>query len=95
MGREDPLEKGMATTPVFLLEKSHGQRRLACYHGFPEESGQDLATKHHHHYHHSLGSGAGLSLVIFILGTGFWFLQTDLYDQQAFLQEEYLKISYM
>ena len=29
LGQEDPLEKGMATFPVFLLEKSHGQRSLA------------------------------------------------------------------
>ena len=29
MGREDPLEKGMQPTPVFLPEKSHGQRSLA------------------------------------------------------------------
>jgi len=29
LGREDPLEKKMATTPVFLPEKSHEQRRLA------------------------------------------------------------------
>ena len=28
LGREDPLEKGMATPPVFLPEKSHGQRSL-------------------------------------------------------------------
>ena len=28
---EDPLEKGMATTPVFLPVKSHGQRSLAGY----------------------------------------------------------------
>ena len=27
--REDPLEKEMATTPVFLPGKSHGQRSLA------------------------------------------------------------------
>ena len=26
---EDPLEKGMATTPVFLPGKSYGQRSLA------------------------------------------------------------------
>ena len=31
LGQEDPLEKGMATTPVFFLGKSHGQRRLAGY----------------------------------------------------------------
>ena len=29
LGQEDPLEKGMATTPVFLPGKSHGQRSLA------------------------------------------------------------------
>ena len=32
LGREDPLEREMATTPVFLTEKSHGQRILAGYH---------------------------------------------------------------
>ena len=31
LGQEDPLEKGMATTPVFLPGKSHGQRSLAYY----------------------------------------------------------------
>ena len=29
LGREDPLDKGMATTPVFLPGESHGQRSLA------------------------------------------------------------------
>jgi len=29
LGQEDPLEASMATTPVFLLGKSHGQRSLA------------------------------------------------------------------
>ena len=28
---EDPLEKGMATTPVFLPEESYGQRSLVGY----------------------------------------------------------------
>ena len=28
LGWEDPLEKEMAPTPVFLAEKSHGQRSL-------------------------------------------------------------------
>ena len=28
VGREDPLEKEMATTPVFLPGESHGQRSL-------------------------------------------------------------------
>ena len=31
LGWEDPLEKGMATTLVFLPGKSHGQRTLAGY----------------------------------------------------------------
>ena len=30
-GSEDPLEEGMALTPVFLLGESHGQRSLAGY----------------------------------------------------------------
>ena len=29
LDQEDPREQSMATTPVFLLEKSHGQRCLA------------------------------------------------------------------
>ena len=29
--REDPLEKEMATTPVFLPRESHGQRSLGGY----------------------------------------------------------------
>ena len=29
LGRGDPLEEGMATTPVFLPGESHGQRSLA------------------------------------------------------------------
>ena len=31
LGWEDPLEKEMATTPVFLPGKSHGQRSLVGY----------------------------------------------------------------
>ena len=31
LGQEDPLEKDMATTPVFLPGESHGQRSLAGY----------------------------------------------------------------
>ena len=31
LGREDPLEEGMATTPVFLPGESQGQRSLAGY----------------------------------------------------------------
>ena len=31
LGREDPLEKGMVPTPVFLPGESHRQRSLAGY----------------------------------------------------------------
>ena len=31
LGQEDPLEKEMATHPVFLPGESHGLRRLAGY----------------------------------------------------------------
>ena len=31
LGREDPLEEAVATTPVFLPGESHGQRILAGY----------------------------------------------------------------
>ena len=31
LGQEDPLEKGMATTPGFLLGEFHGQRSLVGY----------------------------------------------------------------
>ena len=31
LGREDPLEKGMATTLVFLPGESHGERSLTGY----------------------------------------------------------------
>ena len=31
LGQEDPLEKEMAPTPVFLPGKSHGQKSLAGY----------------------------------------------------------------
>ena len=31
LGWEDPLQKGMASTPVFLPGESHGQRSLEGY----------------------------------------------------------------
>ena len=31
LGQEDPLEKEMAPTPVFLPGESHGQRSLGAY----------------------------------------------------------------
>ena len=31
LGREDPLEKGMQPTPLFLPGESHGQKNLVDY----------------------------------------------------------------
>ena len=47
LGQKDPLEEKMATTPVFLPGKSHGQRSLAGY--GPQghkELGMTEATEH-------------------------------------------------
>ena len=38
LGQEDPLEKEMVTTPVFLPGKSHGQRNLVIVHGVTKQS---------------------------------------------------------
>jgi len=39
LGQEDPLEEEIATPPVFLPEKSRGQRSLADY---SPKSGKEL-----------------------------------------------------
>ena len=41
LGREDPLQEGMATTPVFLPGESHGQRSLAGYSAWGCRVGHD------------------------------------------------------
>ena len=47
-GQEDPLEKKMATTPVLLPGKSHGQRKLADYSPWGRKRVRhNLATKQH------------------------------------------------
>ena len=46
LGREDPLEKEMVTTPVFLPGKSHRQKGLAGY--SPRDHGYNLETKQQH-----------------------------------------------
>ena len=46
LGRGDPLEEGMATSPVFLPGESHGQRSLAGYSPWGrKESGMTEATQ--------------------------------------------------
>ena len=43
---EDPLEEGMATIPLLLTEKSHGQRSLVGYSPWGRKGiRHDLATK--------------------------------------------------
>ena len=59
LGQEDPLEKGMATTPVFLPRKFHGQRSLA---GYSPWGRKDSAMTERLHFHFSLsciGEGNG------------------------------------
>ena len=46
LGWEDPLEEGMATTPIFLPGESHGQRSLVgCSPQGHKRVRHDLATK--------------------------------------------------
>ena len=46
LSQEDPLEKEMAITPIFLPRKSHGQRSLVGYSLWRRRRlGHDLATK--------------------------------------------------
>ena len=46
LGWEDPLEKGMATPPVFLSGEFHEQRSLAGYsHGASESDTERLALQ--------------------------------------------------
>ena len=48
LGQEDPLEREMATHPVFLPEKSHGQRSLVGYSQRSQRVGHSQVTKHMH-----------------------------------------------
>ena len=46
LGREDSLEKGMATTPVFLSEEFHRQRSLVGYSSWGTKSQTRLNNFH-------------------------------------------------
>ena len=51
LGWEDPLEEGMAPTPIFLPGESHGQRSVAGYSPWGrKESDMTEATQHAAHY---------------------------------------------
>ena len=54
LGQEDPPEKGMAATPVFLPGEYHGQRSLVGYSpwGYKEsDTTERLSTYTHTHTH--------------------------------------------
>ena len=65
---EDPLERGMATTPVFLPEESHGQRSLD---GYSPEGCKELDTTEQLHTHNT-NKQAGLPFLILWLGLPRW-----------------------
>ena len=48
LDQEDPLEKGMANTPVFLPGQSHGQRSLVGYNLW---GCKEMDTTEHTHTH--------------------------------------------
>ena len=48
MGQEDPLEKGMQPTPVFLPRESHGERILADYSPWVTKSQTQLSNLAQH-----------------------------------------------
>ena len=50
LGGEDPLEKEMAATPVFLPGKSHGQRSLMGYSLWGSKE-LDTTERLHFHFH--------------------------------------------
>ena len=70
LGRENPLEKEMEPTPVFLPGKSHGQSSLVGYSAWGcKRAGHNLRTKHHHQCstgRRKLESELGLLVLFFI-----------------------------
>ena len=57
-GKEDPLEKGMATTPIFLPGEFHARRSLPGYRpwGHKESDTTEQLTHKHAHLIYSLSS---------------------------------------
>ena len=53
LGQEDPLEEGMATTPVFLPGESRGQRTLVGY--SPQGCKESDTTKQLHDFTFNAG----------------------------------------
>ena len=48
LGQEDPLDREWQPTPVFLPEKSHGQRSLVGYSPWVAKSWTQLRDEHTH-----------------------------------------------
>ena len=48
LGQEDPLEKGMATTPVLLPGKSHGGRSVVGYSPWGSKESDTTEPLHFH-----------------------------------------------
>ena len=48
LGQEDPLEKGMATTPVLLPGKSHGGRSVVGYSPWGHKESDTTERLHFH-----------------------------------------------
>ena len=53
LGQEDPLEKEMAPTPLFLPGKFHGLKSLVGYSPWVRKE-LDMAERLHFHFHYSL-----------------------------------------
>ena len=72
LGWEDPLEKEMAPTPVFLPVKSRGQRSLAVYNSWGcKRVRYDLVTKWQQQ--HKLNYLTWLSFGDHVVGEGLWY----------------------
>ena len=54
LGREDPLEEGMATTPALLPGESHRQRRLAGYSPWGHKESDTTEATEDSYTHYSL-----------------------------------------
>ena len=68
LGQEDPLEKEMATTPVFLPGKSHGQKEPLGHSPWGcQRVRQDLATRQQQHTAGTLTQCMKIAKLCFII----------------------------
>ena len=64
LGREDPLEKEMATHSIFLPGKSHGQRSLMGYGPWDHKELDTTEQLNTHTHCRSISGSTKLSLVL-------------------------------